>query len=295
MNIDTSRLENVRLTPDGFTCACPVCRKEGGDSTRSHLRVYNTGAFSCIKAGKDIVHNRAIRAILRGFIDGSDNSEIVYIEPKLDVETVYPESMLSSLLPDHSYWVKRGVKESVISLLQGGISPDNVKSKLSNRYVIPIRGLSGQINGFSGRILTDSTYAPKYKHLFRSSQACFPFHIVGNEIQRTKTAVLLEGWSDWLFVHQAGVHNALCLFGLNINSTIISTLIGSGVKRVIVSLNRDDDPRKGQAAANKIAEKLGNFFSDVRIVLPSAPYKDYGEMAEKGDDAAFDILRKELL
>jgi DNA primase len=89
------------------------------------------------------------------------------------------------------------------------------------------------------------------------------------------------------------VKPVLCIFGLNLSGAIISTLIGADVKRVIISLNRDDDPRKGQAAADKIANKLGNFFTDVRVVLPPEGTKDWGAAAEKRDDSAFARFREE--
>lgn len=294
MSIDTTKLENVRPTPNGFTCACPVCRKEGGDSTRSHLRVYTTGAFSCIKYQGDNLHNRKLRSILRGYLDSTESAEVVYIEPKLDVETVYPESTLSKLLPDYSYWLGRGMKEDVLRRLENGVAPLEERSKLSGRTIFPVRDLDGNIVGFSGRLLTDSSYAPRWKHLFKSGRAIYSWHVTGPDIIASKSCILVESIGDYLACLSHDIKPVLCIFGLNLNSVIISTLLAHDIKRVIISLNRDDDPRKGQAAAEKIAAKLGNFFTDVRIVLPPIGIKDWGCASEKGDDSAFNILRENL-
>jgi hypothetical protein len=295
MSLDTSRLENVRPTQNGFICACPICRQEGGDSTRSHLRIYtSSGAFSCAKHQGDREHNIAIRAFLRGILDESERTEVVYIEPKLDVETVYPESMLSSLIPDHSYWVNRGVKEEVLRRMENGIASSEEKGKLSGRSIFPLRNLDGKIIAFAGRLTGDSSFAAKWKLLGPIKRLTYPWHLNGAAIMESKTCILVESLGDTMALMSRDINNVLCIFGLNLGSKIIGTLLANDIKTVIISLNRDDDPRKGQAAADKIAAKLGHFFTDVRIVLPPAPRKDWGECGESGDDAAFDILRKEL-
>lgn len=295
MSLDLSKLVNVRPNSEGWDCMCPVCAQEGkGLRGKNQLRLYRNGAFHCVLNPDDRDHNRRLRAILRGYLDSSEREEVVYIEPKLDVETVYPESVLGKLLPDYSYWVGRGMKEDVLRRLENGVAPLEEKGKLSGRTVFPIRNLDGGIVGFSGRLLTDSSFAPKWKHLMKSSRCVYPWNVTGSDITATKTCILVESIGDLLGCLSHDIKPVLCIFGLNLNSVIISTLLAHDVRRVIISLNRDDDPRKGQAAADKIATKLGNFFSDVRIMLPQPPFKDWGECSEKGDDAAFDILRQSL-
>jgi len=295
VSLDLSKLVNVTTNPEGWDCQCPICAQEGkGLRGKNQLRLYRNGAFHCVLNPDDHDHNRRLRALLRGYVDGTERDEVIYIEPKLKIDTVYPESTLSKLMPDYSYWKGRGMKEEVLRRLENGTAPLEEKSKLSGRTIFPIRDLDRQIVGFSGRLLTESSYAPKWKHMFRSGKSVYPWHVTCNDIIATKRVVLVESIGDLLAVLGADIKPTLCIFGLNLNDTIISTLLAHDIRRIVISLNRDDDPRKGQAAANKIANKLTNFFTDVRTALPPAPYKDWGLAAEKGDDAAFDILRKEL-
>lgn len=287
MSLDLSKLQCVKHGSDNtVTAACPSCRARGSDRAGNHLKVWlSTGAFHCI-VDDSREHNREIRALIRG--EGGVDIEYIQPEEKLTVDPVYPESMLDKLLKDHSYWVNRGVKPEVIEMLEGGISPNDARHKLSNRYIIPIRGLSGQINGWSGRILGDSTFAVKYKHLFKSSRVCWPWHIAGPHIIKSRKVVLQEGWSEWLFLHGSGIHNSLSLFGLNISSVLISQLLAHGVEKVIISTNDDPDDgkivngrvqRKGKLRALDIRTKLLNFWSEDNVIIRH-PKSDWGEATE---------------
>jgi hypothetical protein len=284
MALDTSKLQCVKIGPDRtIQAACPVCRLQGSDKTGVHLKIWPNGAFNCAKAGKDREHNRAIRRFLKDIAGSADEVEFIDPSPRLEMEKVYPESMLAHLLKDHSYWLKRGAKEEVMEMLEGGVSAQDGGGKLANRYVIPIRGVLGQINGFSGRILTDSTYAPKYKHLFKSSKACWPWHLAGPQIEKTRKVVLNEGWSEFIFLAGSGITNTLSLFGLNLNSIIIKQLIATNVEKVIISTNNDPDEtinrKKGKFKALEIKKTLEQFFPAENVIIRH-PKSDWGEATE---------------
>lgn len=291
MSLDLSKLVNVKRGPENtITSGCPVCRSQGADKTGNHLKVWlNTGAFNCVVAGKDRIHNRAIRDFLRGA--SGELEDVLFVEPpeRLRAEPVYPDEMLTKLLKDHSYWVNRGVKQEVIAMLEGGVAPAEEKSKLSGRYVIPIRGLSGQINGWSGRLLTDSNYSPKYKHLFSSSQACWPWHIAGPHIIKSRKVVLQEGWSEWLFLHGSRIFNSLSLFGLNLSDVMVGQLLASDVRKIIISTNDDADEgrksngrvvKKGKLKALEIKEQLHAFWDPENVIIRH-PKSDWGEATEE--------------
>jgi len=282
--LDLSKLSNVKQLGGGaIQCACPQCRQNGGDKTGNHLKIWPGGAFNCIVAGKDKTHNKAIRAYLKGILGSTDDIEFIEPSPRLMVEPVYPEEMLSKLIKDHSYWLKRGAKPEIMEMLEGGVAPIDEKSKLSNRYCIPIRGLTGKINGFSGRILGDDTYAVKYKHLVKSSSVAWPWHLSGPSIIQTKKAVLQEGWSEWIALAGSGIMNSLSLLGLNLNSVIIGKLIESDVKTVVISTNGGDDEsklKKGRRKALDMKERLDQFFNPENVIIHH-PKSDWGDATEE--------------
>lgn len=279
MRLDLSRLVNVKRQSDGsIQCQCPICAREGKDqSSKNHLRVFRTGAFNCIVYGSDKQHNGQIKAYLCNTAP-DDNPDIEYIdpEPTIKVDKVYPEETITKLVPDYSYWIGRGAKEEVLRSLEGGLAPLDEKSKLAGRFIFPIRGRDGRINGFTGRLVTENSFAPTWKHLFKSSLACWPWQVAGPHIKKTGTVVLVESVGDLLALMSHGVQNVICIFGLNLNGKIISTLVANDVKKVVVSLNRDEDPSKGQRAAEKIANRLSAFFSDESIIVRLPPQKDWG-------------------
>jgi hypothetical protein len=279
MRLDISRLEKVRRNPDkSVTCRCPVCAQQNGDSTGNHLRIWQTGAFRCI-VDDSKSHNRAIRAYLRNTSPG-DNPDEEYIdpEPEIKMDPVYPEESLKRLLPVYDYWLGRGARPEIIRELEGGLSPYDERSKLSDRFLFPVRGLDGRINGYIGRLVSDNSFAPKWKNLVKTSRTVWPWNVTGTSIKTAKTVVLVESPGDLISLLSNDVRNVLCIFGLNLNGKIISTLIANDVKRIVVSLNRDSDPSKGQAAAEKIAGRLAPFWGPkaIDIILPPEGVKDWG-------------------
>jgi len=202
---------------------------------------------------------------------------------------------LTKLSPDVSYWIKRGMREDVLRKLECGLAPKDEAGKLSGRSVFPLRDLQGRIAGFSARLIDNSSFAPKWKHLSRvGGRLVYPWQVSGSFITESKTAVLVESVGDLVALLSRDINPVLCIFGLNLGDRVISTLVGAGVKRVRVSLNKDADARKGQAAADRIARKLSPFISDIQIRLPKVT-KDWGDAIQTEEGRAdMDDFRLEI-
>lgn len=290
MSLDLSRLTNVKATATGWTAQCPLCAAQGRDlKGRDHLGILRSGAFHCVLCSDAPGANANIRALARG--DAVTDIEYIDPEPRLTTERVYPESSLTTLLPDYSYWLKRGMKEEVLKALENGLAPQGEKGKLSGRSVFPIRDAQRRIVGFSGRLTGESSFAPKWKHLFRSGKAVYPAHLTGEAIRLTRTAVLHESLGDGLALLSHDIKPILCTWGLNLSGAIISYLVSADVRCVFCSPNRDADPRKGQAAAERWADRLSDFVPKVVIRLPEPPFEDWGECAEGGEAGAAELAR----
>lgn len=296
---DKSKLYCVRQLAGGTIQAqCPVCKENGRDKTGNHLRIYPDGRFNCIVGSKDDEgHNKRIFQLLRD--PEAPLVEFIDIEPtrSTSVEKIYPESSLTKLMPDYSYWINRKIKPEILKTLENGIAPLEEKSKLSGRSIFPIRDIdSNQIVGFTGRLTENLSFAPKWKHLFKSSRSVYPWHINGSVIQSTNRVILVESMGDLLSLMTHDINEVLCIFGLNLNNRILSTLIAYDIKHIIISLNRDNDPNKGEGAAQKIKDKLSNFYPIERIIIRMPPegYKDWGDVCENNDTAAFQQFKEEL-
>lgn len=297
-----SKLENVRpVAGGGWQCACPICRLEGGDSQRNHLRVYTSSAFSCAKFQSDLTHNKLIRAYL--YKDATPEAlallETSFIDPdpKIEADKVYPEEMLKELIPDHRYWINRGISEDVLRRLEGGYVPKERKGKLAGRYVFPIRDhITGRIVGFSGRLVDPNSFGPKYKNLIKTSRCVYPAFYTKESILKHRKVILVESTGDALSLMTYGIDCLLILFGLNLNSRILGFLASISPKLIVISTNNDSIGKKeSDCAGNKAAEaikcKLVHFFGEnrVKIRLPITG-KDWNE----AEVSEIELLKKEL-
>ena len=275
MKINLNGLTNLQTLSDGWQAQCPACALHHEDlNGKNHLKIYKNGAFNCAKHSGEKDHNRVIREFLINGKDGAELVDIEYIDPtpKLEAEKIYPEEILSKLLKDYSYWEGRGIKLDVLTKIGGGVAPmDGERNKLSGRYIFPIRNLDGKIIGFSGRMLVGNSLAPKWKHMFKSSKACWPYHITKPYIQKTKTVVLVESIGDFLALANQGIWNVLVLFGLKVNSKIISALVSSSVEKIIISTNNDSNKTSnwGQIAADRARRVLSNYFDEEKVIIRS--------------------------
>ncbi len=280
----SSRLENLRpYSGGGWSAACPCCRSEGHDKQGNHLRIFPSSAFRCAKIAKDekganpIDHNRFIRAWIYQNADPETlallDTQIIDPDPKIEADKVYDEAMLKRLVPDHRYWVGRGIKEDVLRKLEGGLSPPDERSKTSDRYLFPIRDpQSGRIHGWTGRLVNEASFGPTHKHLVKVSKAVYPWTVTGSHIKRTRKAILTEGWADGGTFASHDMWNWLLLLGLNMNSRMLGLLISANPTHIIISTNNDaigkpNSDSAGNKAAIKIRDKLAPFFGEEKLII----------------------------
>ncbi len=284
MRLDTSRLEKVKRNADrSITCRCPQCKEEGGDSTGNHLRVWINGAFSCVTHVGDRMHNRQIRAYLMNTAL-EDNPEIEYIDPEPTVtsDKVYPEDTIRRLVKDYSYWIGRGVSPSVLERLECGMAPEDEKSKLSKRFIFPIRGLDGRISGFTARLVEENSFAPKWKILGKKGSFIFPSKRLSEpEIRAKSQVILVESIGCVLALANEGIWNTMCLFGLHLSSKQLAHIIGLGTKEIIIATNNEASGI-GNRAAERLKDRLSAFFAPDGVLVHLPYAKDFIEM-EKSD------------
>lgn len=303
----SASLEGFRRNSDGksWQARCPACALEGGDKSKDHLRIYSSGAFHCAKVkDTDPNHNKVIRACVYKGVDSAVlatlESTIIDPEPKLEADKVYPEEMLHEMIPNHSYWMGRGISEEVLRKMEGGLHPPDTPSKMTGRYLFPIRDLSSRrIVGWTGRLVSHNTFAPRWKHLTKVSRVLYPLTVTGEDIKRMRKIVLVESPGDGLSLAQSGIWCFGILLGLNLNSRWLGWLAGAGLDQIIISTNNDaigkpESAEAGNKAAEKLRTKLVPFFGEerVKIRLPQTK-KDWGEVLE-GKTGELEIFKAEL-
>jgi len=155
-----------------------------------------------------------------------------------------------------------------------------------DRVLFPIRNERGQAVGFGGRILPGSTNPAKYWNspesvVFQKSKLVFALDAARDEIRKTETALICEGYTDVIACHQFGVKNAVATLGTALTDQHVTILKRFARKVVLVY----DGDAAGLSAAERVLERFIVQDVDLRILtLPQGQDPDEF-LADKGADA----------
>jgi len=200
-------------------------------------------------------------------------------KPQIKTARIYPPELLKKLGEDYSYWEKRGIDVDVLKRFRGGVTYE--KGKLGYRYVFPIFNSSQKIIGWAGRALKDDQQ-PKWIIIGpKMEYFAYPLFLNYKTIQKTRRIILTEGISDVLSFFSCGIEDVVCLFGVEIGTHLLKTIIKLNVNKIILALNNDEskETNVGLVAAEKIKDKLLNYFDpdQIEIRLPRGG-KDVNEL-----------------
>ena len=123
--------------------------------------------------------------------------------------------------------------------------------RFRNRITFPIRDQRGRVLGFGARALSADS-KPKYLNspegeLYRKSNTLYGIDQARGPIAKARRAILVEGYTDVLALHQAGVEEAVAIMGTAITPEQLSMLAGL-TDSVVLALDADsgrggrDDP-----------------------------------------------------
>lgn len=271
--VDLDKLERgVRQSDGSWVARCPACAENGSDKQGNHFRIWSNGAYHCV-VNSDKEHNLRVLQLVG---TNADPNAPVYTTPapKVNMPTSWPRSILTGLVKNHDYWVKRGISEATCNYFNMGIA---TKGQMAGRTVVPIldRGNPDKIIGFTGRALYDGI-KPKWRHLGDKKRWLLPADDI--EIAKAKSIILLESPADALFLWDHGIRNTICLFGVTVSSAIVSYLIKAAPERVLIATNNEMDSTNGgigNQAAEKIMGQLEQFFNPNRIHIALPLSKDF--------------------
>ncbi|HRG91610.1 MAG TPA: DNA primase, partial [Chitinophagaceae bacterium] len=184
-----------------------------------------------------------------------------------------------------AYFKERGFREEVIRKFQLGYSPEQrdaftkeaiakqynpellIKSGLvanrneqlqdnyRGRVIFPVHNHSGKVLGFGARILKSNDKAPKYintpeNEIYIKSKILYGSYFARQAIDKADECLLVEGYTDVLSLHQAGIENVVASGGTSLtpdqlrlvrkytnNLTIIYDGDAAGVKAALRGLD----------------------------------------------------------
>ncbi|WP_086240536.1 DNA primase [Campylobacter devanensis] len=151
-----------------------------------------------------------------------------------------------------------------------------------NRITFPIYNHLGSLVGFGGRTISDNP--AKYinspqSQIFDKSKIFYGYDKAKNEIYRSHSIVICEGYMDCIMLHAAGVNNAVAVLGTALTQKHIPLIQRGDIK---VTLSFDSDSA-GINAAFKSARLLMEHQIDGKVVLISGG-KDPAELVASGKE-----------
>ena len=146
------------------------------------------------------------------------------------------------------YFRERGFREDIVKKFELGFCPDGkstftdaaqregyrmeflektgltikrddwVRDRFSGRVMFPIHNLAGRVIAFGGRILKHDPNAAKYlnspeSEIYHKSRVLYGIFQAKREIMRADKCFLVEGYTDVLSLHQAGIENVVASSG----------------------------------------------------------------------------------
>lgn len=147
-----------------------------------------------------------------------------------------------------SYFRERGFRDDILKKFEVGFSPDGkapftdaarkqgyqieflektgltikrddwIRDRFAGRVMFPIHNLAGGIIGFGGRILKEDPKTAKYlnspeSEIYHKSKVLYGLFQAKREITKSEKCYLVEGYTDVLSMHQAGIENVVASSG----------------------------------------------------------------------------------
>ena len=132
--------------------------------------------------------------------------------------------------------------------------------RFRTRITFPIRDQRGRVLGFGARALSPDA-KPKYLNspegeLYRKSHTLYGIDRARGPIAKARRAIVVEGYTDVLALHQAGVEEAVAIMGTAITPEQISMLAGL-TDLVVLALDADRAGADAMIRAQKVAGGRG--------------------------------------
>lgn len=221
----------------------------------------------------------------------------------------YQQSLLQNARAIEYVFKKRGLSKDIVQTFQIGYAPDSgdalvqfltrkgftkqelAQGGLTNRFggdlfrgrmMVPLMDASGQVIGFTGRIINDEPNAPKYLNtpetpLYNKSRHVFGLSQAKESIRKSDYAVIVEGNLDVVSSHQAGVTQVVATAGTAMTESHLKALVRLSPN---VRLAFDGDAA-GLAATERaipIAQAVG---VDLTIISLPGDVKDPDELIQQ--------------
>ncbi|MGW3092108.1 DNA primase [Streptomyces sp. NPDC001102] len=200
---------------------------------------------------------------------------------------------------DHLTRFLRGKGFTDKELVLSGLSQEGRRGPIDRfrgRLMWPIRDIGGEVVGFGARKLYEADNGPKYLNtpdtaIYKKSQVLYGIDLAKKDIAKASRAVVVEGYTDVMACHLAGVTTAIATCGTAFGGDHIKILrrllMDNGSARVIFTFDGD---AAGQKAALRAFEDDQKFAAETYIAIAPDGMDPCELRLAKGDEAVADLV-----
>ena len=190
-------------------------------------------------------------------------------------------------------------------MLAGGLLSQGqrgVYDRFRGRLVWPIRSMSDEVIGFGARKLLEEDQGPKYLNtpetpIYKKSSVLYGVDLAKREIARRMQAVVVEGYTDVMACHLAGVETAIATCGTAFGDEHIKVL-----RRLLMDQNEFrgevvftfDGDSAGQNAALKAFQDDQKFVTQTFVAVEAGGMDPCELRQHKGDTAVRDLIARRV-
>ncbi|GII55245.1 DNA primase [Planotetraspora thailandica] len=186
-------------------------------------------------------------------------------------------------------------------LIKGGLSREGRRGPIDQfrgRLIWPIRDITGDVVGFGARKLLESDDGPKYLNtrdspIYHKSSVLYGIDLARREISKRSQAVIVEGYTDVMACHLAGVPTAVATCGTSFGEEHIKVLrrllLDQAEFRGEVIFTFDGDSA-GQKAALRAFQDEQKFVTQTYVAVQPDGLDPCDLRVKQGDAAVRDLV-----
>ncbi|NRQ32881.1 DNA primase [Nonomuraea sp. NN258] len=186
-------------------------------------------------------------------------------------------------------------------LVKGGLAKEGRRGPIDRfrgRLIWPIRDATGDVIGFGARKLNDADDGPKYLNtpdspLYKKSQVLYGIDLAKREISKRSQAVIVEGYTDVMACHLAGVPTAVATCGTSFGEEHIKILRRFLLDQAEFSgevIFTFDGDAAGQKAALRAFADEQKFVTQTYVAVQSDGLDPCDLRIKQGDAAVRDLI-----
>ncbi|MEV7969080.1 DNA primase [Sphaerisporangium sp. NPDC088356] len=190
---------------------------------------------------------------------------------------------------------------SAAELIKGGLAREGRRGpvdRFRGRLVWPIRDITNEVIGFGARKLLDSDDGPKYLNtpespIYKKSTVLYGIDLAKREISKRSQAVVVEGYTDVMACHLAGVPTAVATCGTSFGEEHIKVLrrllLDQAEFRGEVVFTFDGDSAGQKAALRAFADEQ-KFVTQTFVAVQPDGLDPCDLRVKQGDGAVRDLI-----